>query len=136
VEGAVTGVGGKNPQMYNLPVSGLLKKYNFHSVSGKIFQSCSKILFSVVTMVQSGHPKQKKRGVAAMDSKKYLRRMRELREDHDYGQKQVAASLNIDQRVYSRYETGINSLPVALVYDLCEFYGVSADYLLGRSDRK
>ena len=51
-------------------------------------------------------------------------------------QKQVAASLNIDQRVYSRYETGINSLTVALVYDLCEFYGVSADYLLGISDRK
>lgn len=71
-----------------------------------------------------------------MDKKKYLRRMRELREDNDYVQKQVAASLNIDQRVYSRYETGINSLPVALVYDSCEFYGVSADYLLGISDRK
>ena len=71
-----------------------------------------------------------------MDDRKYLRRMKELREDHDYGQKQVASVLQIDQRVYSRYETGINSLPVALVYDLCEFYGVSADYLLGISDRK
>ena len=72
----------------------------------------------------------------AMDKKKYLRRMRELREDNDYVQKQVAACLKIDQRVYSRYEMGINALPVALVYDLCELYNVSSDYLLGISDKK
>lgn len=71
-----------------------------------------------------------------MDNRKYLRRMRELREDHDYGQKQVAAALRIDQRVYSRYETGRNALPVVMVYELCELYGVSSDYLLGISDRK
>lgn len=71
-----------------------------------------------------------------MDSKKYLHRMKELREDHDYGQKQVAAVLQIDQRVYSRYETGANALPVAVVYGLCDFYGVSADYLLGISNKK
>lgn len=71
-----------------------------------------------------------------MDNKKYLHRMRELREDHDYGQKQVAAVLRIDQRAYSRYETGRNVLPVAMVYGLCELYGVSSDYLLGISDRK
>ena len=51
-----------------------------------------------------------------MDDRKYLRRMKELREDHDYGQKQVASVLQIDQRVYSRYETGRNVLPVAMVY--------------------
>ena len=45
-----------------------------------------------------------------MEERKYLRRMRELREDNDYGQKQVAAILKIDQRVYSRYETGRNAL--------------------------
>ena len=76
------------------------------------------------------------KGEMAVDKKKYLRRMRELREDNDYVQKQVAACLKIDQRVYSRYETGINALPVALVYDLCELYGVSSDYLLRISDRK
>lgn len=71
-----------------------------------------------------------------MDDRKYLRRMKELREDHDYGQKQVAASLKIDQRVYSRYETGKNALPVVMVYKLCELYGVSSDYLLGISDSR
>ena len=71
-----------------------------------------------------------------MDDRKYLRRMKELREDHDYGQKQVASVLQIDQRVYSRYETGRHVLPVAMVYGLCELYGVSSDYLLGISDKK
>ena len=71
-----------------------------------------------------------------MDDRKYLRRMKELRDDHDYGQKQVASVLQIDQRVYSRYETGRNVLPVAMVYGLCELYGVSSDYLLGISDKK
>ncbi len=71
-----------------------------------------------------------------MDNRKYLRRMKELREDHDYGQKQVAAVLQINQRVYSRYETGTNALPIAMVYGLCELYGVSSDYLLGISDMK
>lgn len=71
-----------------------------------------------------------------MEERKYLRRMRELREDNDYGQKQVAAILKIDQRVYSRYETGRNALPITMVYGLCELYGVSADYLLGISNKK
>lgn len=103
-----------------------------------LFLICSKLSFSTRLVVKSGGKNHydKRGGETEMDKKKYLRRMRELREDNDYVQKQVAASLNIDQRVYSRYETGINSLPVALVYDLCEFYGVSADYLLGISDRK
>lgn len=70
-----------------------------------------------------------------MDDRKYLRRMRELRENHAYGQKEVAASLQIDPRAYSRYETGMSALPVAMVYRLCKLYGVSADYLLGVSDK-
>lgn len=57
--------------------------------------------------------------------------MKELREDNDLRQKEVAAYLNIDQRVYSRYETGINALPIDKVIKLCELYNVSADYLLG-----
>lgn len=57
--------------------------------------------------------------------------MKELREDRDLRQKEVADYLKIDQRVYSRYETGINAIPIEKLILLCEFYNVSADYLLG-----
>lgn len=63
--------------------------------------------------------------------KNYVILMRELREDHDLRQKEVAAYLKIDQRVYSRYETGKNALPIEKVILLCKLYEVSADYLLG-----
>lgn len=63
--------------------------------------------------------------------KNYVIMMRELREDHDLRQKEVAAYLKIDQRVYSRYETGRNALPIEKAISLCEFYQVSADYFLG-----
>ncbi len=63
--------------------------------------------------------------------KDYVMMMRELREDHDLKQKEVAAYLRIDQRVYSRYETGKNALPIDKVILLCELYHVSADYFLG-----
>lgn len=63
--------------------------------------------------------------------KNYVILMRELREDHDLRQKQVAAYLKIDQRVYSRYETGINAMPIEKILMLCKLYNVSADYLLG-----
>ncbi len=68
--------------------------------------------------------------------KDYVTVMRELREDNDLGQKEVAAYLNIDQRVYSRYETGQNALPIEKVISLCKFYKVSADYFLGLDSRK
>lgn len=61
----------------------------------------------------------------------YRNVMRELREDNDLRQKEVAAYLKIDQRVYSRYETGRNALPIEKAILLCELYQVSADYLLG-----
>lgn len=63
--------------------------------------------------------------------KNYVIMMRELREDHDLRQKEVAAYLKIDQRVYSRYETGRNALPIEKAISLCELYHVSADYFLG-----
>lgn len=63
--------------------------------------------------------------------KNYVILMRELREDHDLRQKEVAAYLKIDQRVYSRYETGKNALPIEKAILLCKLYEVSADYLLG-----
>ena len=63
--------------------------------------------------------------------KDYVTVMRELREDHDLRQKEVAAYLKIDQRVYSRYETGKNAMPIDKAIQLCKLYNVSADYLLG-----
>ena len=71
-----------------------------------------------------------------MKNKHYLVIMKELREDNDYKQKEVAAALGIDQRVYSRYETAVSAMPVYHLITLCEFYGVSMDYMVGLDDRK
>ncbi len=60
----------------------------------------------------------------------YIRRIRELREDNDKTQKEIADVLGIKQNVYSRYELGKNELPLRHLVVLCEFYGVSADYIL------
>jgi len=60
-------------------------------------------------------------------------KFRELREDHDYSQKQIAAILKITQQHYSKYETGEYELPLRHFIALAEYYGVSADYLIGRS---
>lgn len=57
---------------------------------------------------------------------------RELCEDHDYSQSDVAAVLGISQQHYSKYETGEYELPLRHFITLAEYYGVSADYLIGR----
>ena len=67
--------------------------------------------------------------------KEYYEILRELRQDHDYSQQQIAEVLNTTQQVYSRYERGINELPVRHLKALCQFYRVSADYVLGLSHR-
>ena len=64
----------------------------------------------------------------------YYRRLRDLREDHDLKQKEVAQLLDIDQRVYSNYETGKHTLPVRYLLQLADYYGTSTDYILGRTD--
>ena len=66
--------------------------------------------------------------------KTYVDRMRDLREDHDLKQKDVAAYLKTTQQVYSRYENGENELPLRHLVALARFYNVSCDYLLGESD--
>lgn len=63
--------------------------------------------------------------------KEYWERLRELREDHDLTQAQVAALLGTTQQVYSRYEKGINELPIRHLVALCRHYEVSSDYVLG-----
>lgn len=58
--------------------------------------------------------------------------LRELREDHDYSQSDIAAVLGISQQHYSKYETGEYELPLRHFITLAEHYRVSADYLIGR----
>ena len=66
----------------------------------------------------------------------YQLRIRDLREDRDLSQSELAALLKIHQTTYSDYELGRVNVPVAALHILADFYGVSVDYLLGRTDRK
>ncbi len=63
-------------------------------------------------------------------------RIRDLREDADFTQKQIAQYLKMSQTGYSKYETGENDIPTAVWEHLADFYGVSVDYLMGRTDEK
>ena len=63
--------------------------------------------------------------------KSYRERIRELREDHDLSQEQVAKELGTSQTMYSRYERGASELPVRHLIGLCRLYHVSADDILG-----
>ena len=64
------------------------------------------------------------------------RRIRDLREDHDLLQKDLAQLLQCTQVCYSNYETGKRDIPTETLIRLAEFYHTSIDYLLGRTDRK
>ena len=64
------------------------------------------------------------------------RRIRDLREDRDLTQKQIAEMLGMSQTGYSKYETGENDIPTAILIKLANFYGTSIDYLLERTDNK
>lgn len=63
--------------------------------------------------------------------KPYCELLRQLRETRNLKQSDIAAILGTTQQVYSRYETGANELPLHHLVTLCDFYQVSADYLLG-----
>ena len=58
------------------------------------------------------------------------RRIRDLREDSDLTQKQIAQMLGMSQTGYSKYETGENDVPTAVLIKLADFFGVSIDYLV------
>lgn len=66
----------------------------------------------------------------------YVKRIRDLREDADLTQTQVAEYLGTSQTMYARYERGANEIPVRHIIKLCSFYNVSADYILGITDKK
>ena len=63
-----------------------------------------------------------------------IKRMRDLREDRDKTQQEIARVLGTSQTMYARYERGANELPIRHLVTLCRYYGVSADYLLGLKD--
>ena len=65
----------------------------------------------------------------------YVKRIRDLREDHDKTQQEIAEMLGTSQTMYARYERGANELPLRHLIKLCNYYHVSADYILGRSDK-
>ena len=60
-------------------------------------------------------------------------RIRDLREDHDLKQRELAEYLNCSQRVYSNYELGQRDIPTDVLIRLANFYHVSIDYLLGQT---
>lgn len=68
--------------------------------------------------------------------KKYFEVIKELREDNDLTQQEIADILGTTQQVYSRYEKGINEMPIRHLVELCKFYNVSADYILGLNKSK
>ena len=63
-------------------------------------------------------------------------RIRDLREDHDLTQAQVGKAINVPQRTYAYYESGQRMVPPYVLCALADFYQVSVDYILGRTDKK
>ncbi len=64
----------------------------------------------------------------------YVKRIRDLREDNDKTQQEIAEVLGTSQSMYARYERGANELPIRHLITLCRYYGVSSDYMLGLRD--
>lgn len=65
-----------------------------------------------------------------------IERIRNLREDNDLTQTDIARMLNISQRAYSHYESGNRKLPLDVIVSLADYYDCSVDYLLYRTDKK
>ena len=63
-------------------------------------------------------------------------RLRELREEKDLTQKQLAVILGMSQTGYSKYETGENDIPTAMLIKLADYYKTSTDYILGRTNTR
>lgn len=70
------------------------------------------------------------------DKMNYVKKLRDLREDHDYTQQQIADYLKTSQTMYARYERGANELPIRHLIRLCKLYNVSADYILDLENEK
>ncbi len=70
------------------------------------------------------------------DYEDYYMRLRDLREDADLTQAEIAEYLHIKQNTYSQYENGHRQIPVDMIIKLSRYYKVSTDYILGVSDKK
>ena len=66
----------------------------------------------------------------------YVKLIRDLREDNDKTQQEIADILGTSQTMYARYERGANELPIHHLIALCRYYKVSSDYILGLSDKR
>ncbi len=65
-----------------------------------------------------------------------FKNLRSIREDNDIKQKEIAAYLNVSQNTYSQYETGVISITAEVLIKLADYYKVSIDYLLDRTNNK
>lgn len=65
-----------------------------------------------------------------------MNRLKEIREDHDLLQKDIANILNVSQRGYSHYETEDTNIPIETLHKLADYYNTSIDYLLYRTDER
>lgn len=66
----------------------------------------------------------------------YAKRIRDLREDSDKTQQEIAEFLGTSQTMYARYERGANEMPIRHLIALADFYNVSTDYILGRTNNQ
>ena len=64
----------------------------------------------------------------------YFKRLRDIREDREFSQSQIAKVLKMKQQQYARYEKGINEIPFSYVIELAKFYNVSIDYIANLTD--
>ena len=64
------------------------------------------------------------------------RRIRDLREDRDKAQREIAKILGMSQTGYSKYETGENDIPTGVLIKRADYYGTTTDYILGRTDER
>ena len=65
-----------------------------------------------------------------------ISRLKEIREDRDYKQKDIAKVLNTTQQQYSKYEIGIRVIPIEQLEKLADFYNLSIDYIIGRTNER
>ena len=87
-------------------------------------------------MIKSLVPKGSNFILTTGDDNMHFQRLKDLREDSDMTQTKVAELLHTSQTVYSRYERGFQTIPVEHLLILADFYGVSVDYILGRTNVK
>ena len=67
---------------------------------------------------------------------RYIKLLRDLREDNDKTQREIANVLGTSQTMYARYEREANEMPLRHFVALCKYYNVSADYLIGLGNKK